>query len=476
MNVLVIISDTFRRDHLGCYGNDWIRTPHIDRFAADALIFDRAYIASFPTVPARLDLFTGRFSSTYSAWAPLEKEEVVAAECFNRMGFTTTMVTDTAQFLKDGYNYDRGFQAWEWIRGQEFDRWRTDPEDPELPADPAKIRWAKPFARSYMRNVADRRFEEDYFCPRTMIEAGRRLERNYGSERPFFLYVDTFDPHEPWDAPQWYVDMYDPGYEGDRVIYPHYAESSYLTEAELKHVRAMYAAEVTMVDRWVGHLLGRLQDTGRLEETIVVFGSDHGFLHGEHGYIGKSLVGRRFTWLPLWEEVCHVPLIVRVPGGRRGRTDALVQLPDLLPTLLDLIGGEIPDRVQGESFAAVLRGETDIHREMALSLPTLIHGGAARATITATTQEWSYICSGEPLDARAQAYSWAVDGIRKPIDTEEVGGDELYHLRSDPGQQDNLIGKHPDVACDLRASIQSRLRELGTAPELVGCWDPPASP
>ena len=98
-----------------------------------------------------------------------------------------------------------------------------------------------------MRNNLLRNSEEDYFCAQTMREPEKWLEKNY--RKKFFLYVDAFDPHEPWDPPHYYVDFYDQGYQGEEVIYPVYGPSDYLTEREMRHIRAHYAAEVTLVDR-----------------------------------------------------------------------------------------------------------------------------------------------------------------------------------------------------------------------------------
>ena len=89
MNFIVVISDTFRRDHLGCYGNKWISTPNIDEFAKNSLIFDRAYTASFPTVPHRRDLMTGRFSFTYSRWGPLPEDEIILAQTLTDSNYLT---------------------------------------------------------------------------------------------------------------------------------------------------------------------------------------------------------------------------------------------------------------------------------------------------------------------------------------------------------------------------------------------------
>ena len=103
--------------------------------------------------------------------------------------------------------------------------------------------------------------------------------------------MDFFDPHEPWDVPQWYVDMYDPNYAGEVVDYPQYAKwREFLTEDELKHCRALYAAEVTIIDRWVGKIFEKVEDSGLMENTVILFSTDHGFLLGEHGFIGKSLI------------------------------------------------------------------------------------------------------------------------------------------------------------------------------------------
>lgn len=503
MNFLVIVSDTLRRDFLGCYGNDWVRTPRLDALAADALVFERAYAASFPTVPHRRDAFTGRFSGTYSYWAPLPTDEVVIAEELSQAGYTTMMVNDCPHTLENGFHFDRGFQGWEWIRGQESDRWRTDPEAPTLPASAWKLRDAE---RSYLRHARNRagwQLEEDRYAPRTMLEAGRWLERHHGASAPFFLYVDTFDPHEPWDAPPWYVEMYDADFAGEAVDYPLYRSSDYLSAAELRHVRALYAAEVTMVDRWVGHLLDRLEDTGHADDTVVVFTTDHGFLHGEHGYVGKSLIdadslnaaggddGGYATIgnLPLWEEIAHIPLLVRVPGGRRGRTGALVQPPDVMPTVLELAGVTIPDTVQGRSFAGVLRGETDSVRDVALSFPSLVTGGLGAARITATTERWSYVCGATENDerfleaamevaggefARDLMTSHAVDGLEKMIRrVMEPAPDELYDLSVDPSQDSDLVGAHPELARDLRAEVVERLRALGTAEHILACWSTP---
>ncbi len=467
MNFIVIISDTLRRDHLGCYGNEWISTPNIDRFAAKSLVFENAYSASYPTVPHRRDVLTGRFTASYTPWAPLSPDEVVLAQVLKQRDYLSMMVCDCPHILENGYHYDRGFDGFEWIRGQETDRWKTHPEAPDDPCDPKKIRNAEGMRQRHRRNVAWWQYEEDTFVARTMAEACRWLEKNYERDG-FFLYVDTFDPHEPWDAPRWYVEMYDPGYEGAVVDYPLYARTEFLSEEELEHARALYAAEVTLVDRWVGRVFEKIEDLGLFEDTLVIFTTDHGFLHGEHGIIGKSLISPgRFEYIPLYEEINHIPLIIHSPGCEEERKQAVVQPTDFMPTILELAEIEPPESVDGKSFAEVLRGEADEHREFALSSP-YVGGDSVPATVTCG--KWSAILWSSAKEGGAQVDK-AVDGLAKEQSAAGERGDLLFDLETDPTQQSNVAAEHPDVLADLRAKAIGFWREVGLPDDEIARWE-----
>jgi len=471
VNFIVIVSDTFRRDHLGCYGNTWISTPHLDRFAEKSIVFERAYAASFQTVPNRHDLMTGRYTFTYSQWAPLPRDEVVLAEELGKAGYASMMILDTPHITENGYYFDRGFTGWEWIRGQETDRWRTAPAYPDVPCDKSKLRSPDRIVNVHQRNVHWRRYEKDTFVARTMSEAGLWLERNYRQHENFFLYVDTFDPHEPWDAPEWYVKKYDdPAYDGPDVTYPLYGPSDYLTDAELQHCRALYAGEATLVDRWVGRLLERIEDMGLFDDTVVVFTTDHGFYHGEHGLIGKSYITpEESRYVPLYEEVAHIPLIVHCPGAESRRESVIVQPVDLMPTFLDLAGVPRADGYDGVSIAPLLRGESMHTRDFAVTSPTVIHRGAGGCRITVSTDEWAYICAPSTKE-QGEILDRAVDGHAK---REKMGlqvPSELYHLASDPQQKNDVIEQHPDIAQDLRGRLVAWLESVGTAQEFVDPW------
>jgi arylsulfatase A-like enzyme len=264
-NVVVIVADTFRRDHLGAYGNPYISTPYIDEFARSSVVFDRHVISSFPTMPARADILTGTFSYTHMGWEPMPRHLTTLPGVLSKAGYHTMGVVDTPFFIRNGFGYDRGFDDFMWVRGQ------GDDTRPHERAD----------ARSTWRSEGDR------MVARTVTQAERWLERHH--DEHFFLYVDTWDPHEPWDAPEYYTARYREGYKGEQ-IYPAYGnwKKTGLEKDDVDLGHATYCGEVTMVDFWVGRLLAKLDALGLRENTLVFFTSDHGFYFGEHDYFGKA--------------------------------------------------------------------------------------------------------------------------------------------------------------------------------------------
>jgi arylsulfatase A-like enzyme len=126
MNVIVIMADSLRVDHLGCYGNDWIRTPNLDRFAAESCVFDMAFSEGLPTVPTRTSLFTGRYTFPFRGWQRLEHNDVVLAEVLWSSGYTSALITDTYHLHKPQMAFERGFDYVHFIRGQEGDPYILD--------------------------------------------------------------------------------------------------------------------------------------------------------------------------------------------------------------------------------------------------------------------------------------------------------------------------------------------------------------
>ena len=427
-NVVLIVSDTFRRDHVGAYGNTAIRTPNIDALAERSVVFDHHVISSFPTMPARADFLTGRPSFTFMGWEALPAGIETLPAVLSAAGYLTMGVVDTPFFIRSGYGYDRGFDDFIWVRGQGDDTRPHERED-------ARLTWVS---------------EADRLVARTMTAADRWLERHYNE--PFFLYVDTWDPHEPWDPPSYYTELYLPGYDGRR-FYPSYGKwrDAGLTEEEVEIAHATYCGEVTMVDRWVGHLLSKLDVLGLRENTFVLFTSDHGFFFGEHGYFGKAdwfhdpeakiTAGTdvpswlpeswllTLDWSPLYQELTRVPLLVAGPGLEPGRRQALTTAPDIAATILELLGLEPPEEMRGESFARVLSaGQRDEHRPFVVSSWPLYF--AEGEITTAIDSRPRRIASYMPLTVTTRTRSLILGG--------EADEPELYDLESDPGEQSNV--------------------------------------
>ncbi len=442
MNIIFVLSDTFRRDHLACYGKPpwgWdVHTPNLDALAERSVIFDRFYQGSFPTGPTVLDFMTGQYVFHTIGWAPIPAGTPTIQSVLGRAGYVSMCITDCHPYFRPGCNYHLGFTAFEWVRGQQGDNYRTAPVHVAPPCDPSKCRDYDKLVAQHLRNTAGRRHEREWFAPRVFQSAIDWLEENAHQHDNFFLYVHAFDVHEPWDPPRHYIDMYDPGYDGDEVILPRYDRCGYLSDAELNHCRALYAGEVSMVDRWFGMLLDRVHDLGLDDDTILAFTADHGFYIGDHGYIGKHTVLEPKKGWPLYDVIGHCPLLLRVPGMEPRRCGALSQHIDLMPTLLDLAGQQAPENIHGRSLAPVLKGEAEAVRNIAINSTSL------------------------PTKPDVRAYSTVTDGDYALLYAGDQARPELYDLRSDPAQQHDLIDQDSARAKDLHAQYVNRLDEIGT--------------
>ncbi len=442
LNFVVIMSDSFRRDHLGAYGNRWIRTPSLDEFARRATLFDRFYAASFPTIPNRSDCFTGRYTFLDRGWTKIPGGVKVMSQYFSEAGYVTQLINDTPHLMNQGSNFDRGFDGWEWVRGQEIDRFMTVANAKiRLPAAREKLRFDGRSTDRHLRNNYFRQFESDWTTAQVVNKACQWLEYNYKAPK-FLLWLDIFDPHESWDPPPWFVDFYYPGYKGDRVITPIYGPVGDISKDEIRYVRAAYAGEVTFVDKYVGWLLRKLEDLRLLDRTAVIFCTDHGYYHGEHGLFGKS---NRAGPFPFYEEIVHIPLMIMLPGKRaRARTGALAQPPDLLPTMMDLAGLKIAPEIQGRSLKNILLGRGDGGRKLAPMSSGLHDDELVKARrLTLTTRSHSMLMGPE--------------GARP----------ELYDLRKDPAQKHNIFNRNKDAARRIQNSFRAWLAEMDFDPSRI---------
>ncbi len=442
MNVIAIMTDTFRYDHLGFVDKcPWWKshTPHLDAFAQKCTVLDKAYQASFPTIPTRTDMMTGRLTFPFRGWTPLPPDERVLAQYLTEDGgYTSMLICDTPHLIRDGHNFDRGFTAWDWLRGQEGDRAITDDIAVPLPCAPEKIRGPERMRNNHYRwRAAHWKGEADTFVARTMQRACDWLEHNYTHDR-FFLYIDTFDPHEPWDPPKHYVDRYDPGYRGEVVDHPAYDDCGYLSPEELRYTQALYSGECALVDTWMGRLFEKVEQLGLMENTAITILSDHGHYVGDHGRIGKSGNGPDGSW-PFYGPVAHIVWMWYLPGAPPQRSDFLAQPHDFFPTIMDIAGVQKPEPLDGVSLLPLVKGENlGAVREVAITSNNLNPNPEKSLTSAITDGEWTLQYRGPSFPA------------------------ELYHLPDDPGEERNVYAANKDVAKRLLDAHVEVLKSANT--------------
>ena len=357
-----------------------VRTPHLSGFSQNtATSIEGCYTGSFPTVPHRTDLATGRVGWPHYPWQPIKKSSSNhIASLLTEQGYATQLICDCPHLFAAGFNSD--FDAAYHTRGQEGDKPFLHLNDPlEIVMPDAKTRTDHFYRKATLANQHRwtnryNRLESEMYSAQTSAHTVRWLEENYQFS-PFFLWVDFFDPHEPWDPPEYLVRKNDPDYKGTPMIHPNYGHSTDYTEEELHNLWAHYAAEAELVDRHIGRVLTKIDDLNLLENSIVVFTSDHGMSLGEHERTGKCNINdtdQRY-W-PLYPELSHVPFLVAGPGIPKGKSlNLLLQAEDILPTISDLAGVTISpvETIEGNSAASVIQnpqaGAADTFRQLAVA-------------------------------------------------------------------------------------------------------------
>ncbi len=461
MNAVLIIIDTLRQDHVGCYGNKWIRTPYLDSLAKESVLFTRAYPESLPTLQVRRVLQTGCRIFPFTnheglkgnlfigapGWGPVSEKRDTIAEILQVHNYRTGFITDTYHQFKPSMNFHRGFDEWTWIRGQENDCYRSGPlpsEKEVLSYIPQTLRTKTTatgrkftdFIGRYLTNVADRHSEEDYFPARVFQEGVKWLERNQDAEN-FFLVLDSFDPHEPWDPPTSYRRFYDPNEGVIDFLASGYGRADQVSQPILRRLRANYAGEVTLVDRWLGYFLEKMKILNLMDNTLIAVISDHGHCIGEHNIVGKQ--GH-----PMSREICDLVFMIRHPQGEGAGTtcESLVYNFDLPPTLLARLGIEPEKLMEGKDIWPLALGRTNeaYHH---------ITCGWGPFVMVRDRRYWY------------NAYIWG----ELPL---------LYDLESDPKLKNNIAGEHPEICeklkqlaiADAGGQIPDSLRKAATTP---GC-------
>ena len=406
-------------------------------------------------MPTRADHATGRWTMSFMGWEPLPEDEVTLAQILVENGYHTAAAIDTPFYIRGEMNYDRGYQTFFFHPGQE--------------GSPTRVQQV---GNHESRDIRDRwRLEQDLNAPQTFANAMNWLETHYKED--FFLYMDTWDPHEPWEAPPYYSELYWPGYDGEIIqpIYGHWQDEPGFSAERVKKANATYCGEITMVDTWVGYFLRRVENMGLMDKTAIIFTSDHGFYFGEHGgKFGKMSFDKRdggglyrfgdsdarWAHSPLYEELVKIPLLVYVPGVGPSVYDGMTSVVDVMPTVLDIAGVSSPGNVHGASLLPRMRDSSAAGREFTVStIPFANPGDEVRSVdsirrnlvnsqvTTITAGDWSLLYSMDE------------------------GMSELYNLANDPAQENNIISENFEVAKDVHQYLLKFMRDTGVSDHLL---------
>lgn len=456
-NIILLITDTFRYDNLGARARRPVRTPELDAFAAErATEIDGFYTGSFPTIPHRTDVATGRLGWPHYPWQPIDLSgRNHIARGLARTGYATQLLCDCPHLFNARFN--QGFQAAYQHRGQEGDRHLLHLNDAITEVMPRTKTRATPSFQG--RTLADmhrwiNRYasrEDETFCARTAATAVCWLEENHLAA-PFFLWVDFFDPHEPWDPPEYLVRKYDPDYDGEPMLHCNYGPATDYSPDELNNLWAHYAAETELVDRHLGRILQKIDDLALWDDSIVIVTSDHGTSLGEHDRTGKSnICDHDERYWPIYPEVGRVPFLIAggdIPRGKR--LGMLAQPVDIQPTLSDLadVDLEPPEAFDGRSFAPSLLDSRPDHRHLAVTGTFVRPGDAGRLPSKCVTP-------------------WVTDGRWGLAPVGASGVAELYDVAADPFAENDVAGANPDVVRALRDGLAFHLREHGATQGLI---------
>ena len=290
MRTIFVIMDSLNRHYLRCYGNEFAITPNIDRLAQRGTVFDNHFAGSLPCMPARREMLIGRVNFLETPWSPVQPwDECLPTMLRERRGVYSHMITDHYHYFHSGgEGYNTIYNSWEFLRGQEGDTWRPLVEEPAKP-DGARglegpCRWG------YWRNqtYAPMERDEDYSTPRCFERALDFIDRNHDAQ-DWHLHLEAFDPHEPFDCPARYRELYGDRWDRYHFTWPLYGhlDPELDDEETVRHIRACYGGALTMADHWLGKLLDKLDQHGMWDDTVVVLTTDHGHILGERGYWGK---------------------------------------------------------------------------------------------------------------------------------------------------------------------------------------------
>ncbi len=452
-HILILMTDQQRADCLSCAGHPQIRTPSLDSIAAKGVRFAQATTVSPVCMPARASFINALYPHNHGMWrnrGQMPPEDDTFFHHLQGSGYLTAHI-GKSHYYGHGQGHMKDYEWYMHARGLEYVHEVTGP-------------LATQNTRSYMTDYLQEHglyeaFKEDY------AERGvKRMENpflvrpsplpvnsyldsyvgrqavsfidGYGDDRPMCLFVGFPGPHEPWDAPGEYATMYDERRTPDPIPWPEHNRSlpesiramddfqprNGSTPENIRRIRANYYGKISLIDHWIGRILEACGEKGMLENMMIVLWSDHGEMLGDHRRVFKST---------FHESSMRVPLIMSWPGrfSEGATSNALVEIIDVYPTLLEALGLEPPGRCLGRSLIPVLTDPARDFRDAQLS--EISHADGRRICVRTSRHKYAVRQNGD--------------------------GYMLYDISDDPDEQYNMIGEEPDIEHDLREILLRRL-------------------
>jgi arylsulfatase A-like enzyme len=444
-NVLWICADDHAAYVMGADGNQRVRTPRLDQLAAEGTRFSRAYCNAPVCTASRQSFLTGRYPHSVGVTVlktALGENETTLAELLRDAGYRTASIGK----MHFNSSLAHGFET--RIDMPEYQRWLMGKQREPLPdgvevlppwkpfKDPARI-WLNSFCRPYAAHDSD--MAGTFFAS----EAARQLHA-VGDE-PFFLMVSFYEPHSPFHFPVEFRDRHDAsqmpvyslGPDDDAQIPAIFRD---LTPAEKQGIAAAYYTSVEFPDKNVGLVLDALAAAGHADDTLVIYTGDHGYMLGQHG---------RFEKHCSFEPSIRVPLMLRLPGRVQAGavSQALVELIDVLPTVLDLCSVNLPAAVQGRSLVPLLDGTAEAHRDYVFIEYAENEEAAVR------TDRWKLVYSTGRRE-RQDGYATG-----RPLPGKTV---RLFDMQADPDEMTNLAARpeHAALVAQLTDKLAQHMREV----------------
>ncbi len=353
--------DSLNRHMLPNYGCELGELlPNFKRLGEKAVTFDNCYVGSLPCMPARRELHTGRYNFLHRGWGPLEPFDDSMPELLRKKGIHTHLATDHSHYWEDGGStYHNRFSTYEFIRGQEGDKWvGYAAEIPSRDLAVSHLSIQRTMMQQDNKNLLKMQKEEDTCIARTFANGLEFIDTNAAFDN-WYLQIECFDPHEPFYATENYRSKLKQLMEGKDVYWPAY---DFVKESDevVERGKMEYFALLMMCDEYVGKLLDAFDKHNLWEDTMLIVNTDHGYLLGEHGWWSKTI-------MPVYNEIANIPLFIHDPRCPKGgeRREALIQTIDLAPTLLDFFSVDLPKDMDGKPLGETIASHKEV-REYAL--------------------------------------------------------------------------------------------------------------